>query len=90
MELVTSFSTELARVIQGADPLEGILSMHTDLFKDKLGKIMEIIAKLYLKPDAQFKFCGACPAYCSVRDLVENKISRQVKDGMLEPVEFSD
>ena len=70
--------------------LEEILNRHNDLLKDEIGKITGITAKLYLKFNAQPKFCKVCPIPFALRDLVENEISQQVKDRILEPVEFSD
>ena len=75
--------------VQSRKPDE-ILAEHPNLFKPGLGKIDGLSAKLYVKPSAQPKFCRARPAPFAIREKVEQKIDRQVEEGILEPVKFSE
>lgn len=52
-------------------------------------KITGTMAKLYMNSDAQPRFCQARPAPFFIRAKVEQEIDRQVEEGILEPVQFS-
>lgn len=71
------------------DKLGELLDRHSSLFEERLGKITGTTAKLYMNSDAQPRFCRACPAPFSIRARVEQEIDRQVEEGILEPVQFS-
>ena len=70
--------------------LDEILAEHPNLFKPGLGKIDGLSAKLYVKPTAQPKFCQARQVPFAIREKVEQEIDRQVEEGILEPVKFSE
>lgn len=77
--------------------MKEILDRHSNLFKEELSKITGTTAKLYLKSDAQPKFCRARPVPfaartidIAVRTKVEQEINHQVVEGILEPVQFSE
>ena len=61
-----------------------ILAKYDDLFKPGLGKV-GVTAKLYLKPDEKPKFCRPCTVPYGVKSKVDDKINRQVDEGILEP-----
>ena len=65
-----------------------IQNRYADLFKNELGKVTGITAKLNLEPDAQHKFHQACPVVFAVRDLVEKEIIHQVQNGIFKPADF--
>ena len=67
-----------------------MLAEHPNLFKPGLGKIDGLSAKLYVKPGAQPKFCRARQVPFAIREKVEHEIDRQVEEGILEPVKFSE
>ena len=60
------------------------------LFKKELGKIAGTTAKLYLKPGARPKFWRARSVPFALRGKVEQEIERQVAEGILEPIQFSE
>ena len=69
--------------------LEEILNKHSNLLEPGLGRITEMTAKLYLKKEAQPKFCKACQIPYAICEKVSSEIDRQVEEGILEPVKFS-
>lgn len=75
--------------VEHSSELEDLLSKHSTLFEPGLGKIAETTAKLYLKDGAQPKFCRARQVPYSIREKVGKEIDRQVVEGILEPVKFS-
>ena len=76
--------------IDPTNDLEKMIDRHKDLFKQELGKIKGVTAKLYLNANTQPMFYRARPVPFSVRAKVEVEIDRQVKMGILEPVQFSE
>ena len=66
--------------------LESVLSKHSALFKDELGAIEGVKAKLYLKEGAKPIFCRARPVPFAIQEKVQAKIDCQVRQGILEPV----
>ena len=70
--------------------LDEMLAEHPNLFKPGLGKIDGLSAKLYVKPGAQPKFCRARQVPFAICEKVEQEIDRQVEEGILEPVKFSE
>ena len=67
-----------------------MLNKHQDLFKDCLGTVERVKTKLYLKRDAKPKFCRARQVPFAIRQKIETEIDRQVAEGILEPVKFSE
>ena len=70
--------------------LEPLLDRYKDLFKQELGKIKGITARLYPKAGARPRFYRSRPVPFSIRGKVEAEIDRQVKSGILEPVQFAE
>ena len=73
-----------------SDGLDGILTNHTSVFKDELGHINGVRAKIYIKPGASPKFCRARTVPFALRDKVEQEFSRLQEHVIIEPVRFAD
>ena len=67
--------------------MEGILKKHAAVFEPGLGTAK---AKLYPKKDAKPIFCRPRQVPYAIRQKVEQKIERQVAEGIIEPVQFSE
>ena len=63
---------------------------YPDVFREELGTVRGINAKLPLKPDAVPKFCKPRPVPFALRPAVERELERMEKEGILEIVEFSE
>ena len=60
------------------------------MFKDELGQVQGATAKFHVNSDCQPKFCKARPVPYALRAKVEAELDRLEKEGILEPVKFSD
>ena len=77
--------------VHSADsPCKNILDRHSNVFKDELGQVQGATAKFHVNSDCQPKFCKARPVPYALRAKVEAELDRLEKEGILEPVEFSD
>ncbi len=65
------------------------MKTHSALFVEGLGLIKGTTAKLYLKEGARPRFYRSCQVPYAIREQVALEIERQVKLGILEPVQFS-
>lgn len=63
---------------------------YPEVFTEKLGKFKNGKIKLELLPDATPKFIKARPVPYAIRPKVDQEIDRLVKEGILEPIEYSD
>ena len=70
--------------------LKEMLAKHSNLFQPGLGKISGTTAKLYLRQGAKPKFCRARTVPIALREKIEQEIARQVEEGILESVNFSE
>ena len=70
--------------------LESLLQRYHTLFKDELGTMVGVTAKLHIKSDTVPKFCRARAAPYALRDAIEKDINRLQKLGVLEKVQYSD
>ena len=70
--------------------LDSLLQRYHSLFKDELGTMVGVTAKLNVKPNATPKFCRARAAPYALRDVIEKDINRLQKLGVLEKVQYSD
>ena len=61
-----------------------------DVFGEELETVRGVSAKLHLKPDAALKFCKPRPVPFALSPAVERELERMEKEGILEPVEFSE
>ena len=70
--------------------LDEMLARASNLFRPGLGKLEGMEAKLYLKPNAQPKFCRARQVPFAILEKVEKEIDHQVDEGIIEPTQFSE
>ena len=81
---------QLHKVDTEQSKLEEMLSKHSNLFQPSLGKINGTTAKIYLKQGAKPNFCRARNPPIAIHEKVEQEIERQVEEGILESVAFSE
>ncbi len=70
--------------------LQKLLTKHSALFKEELGQVKGIPAKLHLKPGAQPKFCRVRNVPFALRGKVERELERLEEAGVIEPVPHSE
>ena len=70
--------------------LEEILTDHSSLFKDELGTIKGITAKLHINPDARPRFFRPCSVPYALRTRVDRALEKLQAEGIIEPVEFAE
>ena len=80
---------------QGLSPdvksqLHDTVQCHSDVFKPGLGTIKGITAKLKMKPDAQPKFCKACPVPYALQEAVDAEYHRLESESIVEKIKFSE
>ena len=71
-------------------PLEEILERHAAIFKDELGTIVGVTAKILVDPTIQPRFCKLRPIPYAVRARVEAELERLESEGIIEPVTTSE
>ena len=64
--------------------------MLLNYFQDGLGRCHKVKVHLTLKPDAQPKFCKSQLLPFSIKPAVEQDLERQVHNGVLQRVEYSE
>jgi hypothetical protein len=70
--------------------LKDILARRDEVFKDEIGCVKGIKAKLHLKQDAVPKFVKARPVAIALRPKVEQELDKLEKQNILTPVQVSD
>ena len=73
-----------------ASQLRTTIQNHPNVFKQGLGTVKGITAKLELEPDARPKFCKAFPVPYALQEAVEDEYNRLESEGIVERVEFSE
>ena len=80
--------------LQAAPPttvdLQSVLQRHEAVFRDELGLVKGVTAKLHIEPMAQPRFCMARTIPYALRDKVDQELERLEKSGVIKPVQFSD
>ncbi len=76
--------------MQSKGPLQQILSKFHQVFQEGLGTYIGSHVRLEIDASATLKFCKAHTLPYSKCKAVEDEVNRLVKEGMLEPVEYSD
>ncbi|XP_064462484.1 uncharacterized protein LOC135373169 [Ornithodoros turicata] len=94
-EWIEKLGVDLNGLFVGAvDSLPGSfatgLQSHKDLFRKELGRCQKIKVHLQLKADATPKFFKPRPIPFALRSQVEEDLDRQVRNGVLTPIEYSD
>ena len=70
--------------------LQQILQKHQSLFKEELGTVKGVTARLELKPDARPKFCKARIVPYALKEAIEQDLARLERLGIVERVDYSD
>ena len=70
--------------------LRDILSKYDQVFQEGLGTFSGVEAHLEVDPEATPRFHKARSVPYAMRQAVEDELDRLVKEGTLEPVEYSD
>ena len=69
--------------------LQAIPNEYKDVFKDELGCVKVVTAKIMVDPEAQPRFCKPRSVLFVLRSKVEQELTRLEQAGMIEPVQFS-
>ena len=70
--------------------LPKVLASHQDVFKEGLGELKGVAAKIHVDPSAKPEFRKANKVPFALRKKVEQELERLLLMGVIEPVEFSD
>jgi hypothetical protein len=70
--------------------LDKILETHTKVFEESLGTIEGTKARIHVDPSSKPLYFKARPVPHALREKIEVELDRLVKEGTLEPVEFSE
>ena len=70
--------------------LESLLKQHEGVFKDKLGTLKGMKAKLHVDPQAKSLFHKAHTVPFALRDRVELELERLERQDIIAPITFSD
>lgn len=76
--------------LQSTEGLQNLLTQYNQVFQGGLGVYKGFNAKLEVDAAATPRFCKARTLPYSMRQGVEEELARLVKEGTLEPVEYSD
>ena len=76
--------------VQSSRNLQDVIDSYGEVFKDGLGTVKGITAKIYVDTAAVPKFHKARPVPFSLREKVEQELARLQQQGIIEPVPFSD
>ena len=75
---------------RSSSPLRDIVEAHAELFKDELGMVTGTTAKIHVDSEAQPRFCRPRTVPYALREKVDKEIECIEKEGVIEPVQFSD
>ena len=67
-----------------------LLGKHEALFKDGLGTVQGVKAKIHVDPQAKPKYFKPRPVAYALRQKVEEELDRLLSEGTIRPVEFSE
>ena len=70
--------------------LERVLDNHADVFKDELGILQDVTAKIHIDEQAKPRFYRPRTVPYALRNKENKEIDRLTKNGIIEPVELSD
>ena len=70
--------------------LSAVLTRHTAVFKDELGRVRGTSAKLHVDTQARPRFFKPRAVPYAMRGKVEQELERLEKQGIIKPVDFSD
>lgn len=72
------------------EDLDRVLEKYGDAFKDGLGTVKGIKAKIYVDANATPKYFKARPVPYALRDKIEEELGRLEREGTIEAVQFSE
>jgi len=67
-----------------------LIQRHDKVFKEGLGTLRNYKAKIYVDPKSIACFYKAQSVPYSMHSLVDNKLDKLIKEGVIEPVQFAD
>ena len=70
--------------------VEGLKWEYKNIFKDELGTVTRIQARIKVKPDSNPVFCKARSVPYAIKPKVEKELDRLVENGILSKVQTSD
>ena len=70
--------------------VSSLLGKHEALFKDGVGTVQDVIAKIHMDPQAKPKYFKRRPVAYALRQKVEEELDRLFSKGTIRPVEFSE
>eukprot|EP00731_Ephydatia_muelleri_P001691 Em0001g1691a len=70
--------------------LQKVLDRHSLLFKDELGTIKGVTAKIYMDPAAHPQFFKPRPLPLALKASVEKELEKLQRENVISPVQFSD
>ena len=70
--------------------VSSLLGKHEALFKDGLGTVQGVKAKIHVDPQAKLKYFKPRPVAYALRQKVEEELDRLLSEGTIRPVEFSE
>ena len=70
--------------------LQKVLDRHSLLFKDELGTIKGVTAKIYMDPAAHPQFFKPRPLPLALKTSVEKELEKLQRENVISPVQFSD
>lgn len=89
--MVTAFSVRLARYSLNARQFTwNCTGPPCGCIPGNVRGVTGFRAKILLDPEAQPRFCKACPVPYALRDKVEQELTRLTRERILEPVQFDD
>ena len=81
---------ELHHIDQTKLTLEAVLDKHSKVFRDELGMVRGVTAKLHVDPQARPKFYRPQSVPYAMKDKVEQELDHFHQQGIIEPVQFSE
>ena len=73
-----------------SNDLDNMLSKHQAVFKDELGTMQGVKAKLFVKPDSRPKFFKPRPVLHALKGAIEQELDRLETMGVIEKVRYSE
>ena len=77
-------------VVQNDNTLQHVLDRYPNVFREELGTMQGVTAKIHVDPNATPKFYKARSVPFALQAGVEEELERLQKQGIIEPVQFSD
>ena len=81
---------EIFHLYKKTTSLQSVLQQHQDVFKDGLGTMKGLTAKLYVDSSVKPRFCKARSVPFAMRQKVDEELQRLQEEGIIEPVQFAE